>query len=155
MSGAGRSPKLGTLYCETNESISAYALGSHRHQPEICDIISRSTGTKPQVVFTPHLTPMHRGILSTIYVRPENCDVQRVKSLWHEAYEDHPFIRLVDHLPATKYVAGTNFVDLYATEAFGRIVLVCAIDNLIKGASGAAVQNLNCMFGWDQRLGLM
>lgn len=155
VSGAGRTPKLGTLYCETNESIAPYAIGSHRHQPEMNDIVDRFSGTRPNVLFTPHLTPMDRGILSTIYVRPIDCNPDRVLQIWRETYRDAPFVRIVDHIPGTKHVSGTNFVDLTVRQAGNRLVLVAAIDNLIKGASGAAVQNLNCIYGWDQTLGLM
>ncbi|QDV13047.1 N-acetyl-gamma-glutamyl-phosphate reductase [Rosistilla oblonga] len=155
VSGAGRSPKLGTLYCETNESIAPYAIGAHRHQPEMNDIIGRFSGSKTNILFTPHLTPMDRGILSTIYVRPQAADAERVREIWRQTYRDSPFVRVVDHIPGTKHVAGTNFVDLAVKEAGDRLVLVAAIDNLIKGASGAAVQNLNCIFGWDQTLGLL
>ncbi|MEZ6090952.1 MAG: N-acetyl-gamma-glutamyl-phosphate reductase [Pirellulaceae bacterium] len=155
VSGAGRTPKLGTLYCETNESIAAYAVGAHRHQPEMSDIIERSAGRRPRILFTPHLTPMDRGILSTIYVRSKGIDASAVRKIWSEVYQDCPFIRCVDHLPATKHVSGTNFVDLAVRQVDDRLVLICAIDNLIKGASGAAVQNLNCIYGWDQTLGLI
>ncbi|QDS88147.1 N-acetyl-gamma-glutamyl-phosphate reductase [Rosistilla ulvae] len=155
VSGAGRTPKLGTLYCETNESIAPYAIGSHRHQPEMDDIIDRFSGSRTNVLFTPHLTPMDRGILSTIYVRPQEADADRVREIWQAMYGDSPFVRIVDHIPSTKHVSGTNFVDLTVRPAGDRLVLVAAIDNLIKGASGAAVQNLNCIYGWDQTLGLM
>ncbi len=155
VSGAGRSPKLHSLYCEANESISAYAVGNHRHQPEIVDLLTRFTGTQPQLIFTPHLTPMDRGILSTIYVRPNGVSSDRVMEIWQDFYRDSAFVHVVEALPATKQVAGTNHVHMTARPAGDRLVLVCVIDNLIKGASGAAVQNMNVMFGRDQRLGLL
>ncbi|QDV68800.1 N-acetyl-gamma-glutamyl-phosphate reductase [Rosistilla carotiformis] len=155
VSGAGRTPKLGTLYCEANESIAPYAIGAHRHQPEMNDIIHRFSGSSTDILFTPHLTPMDRGILSTIYVRPNGVDADAVREIWQSAYRDSPFVRIVDHIPSTKHVAGTNFVDLAVRTAGNRLVVVAAIDNLIKGASGAAVQNLNCIYGWDQTLGLL
>lgn len=155
VSGAGRNAKLATSYCENNESISAYAIGTHRHQPEIDDLVHRVSGRKTQVLFTPHLTPMNRGILSTIYVRPQKgvvaCDVM---SCWRDRLGDSPFVHVVDHLPATKHVTGTNFVQMTAQDTHGRIVLVCAIDNLAKGASGAAIQNMNVMFGIEEATGL-
>jgi N-acetyl-gamma-glutamyl-phosphate reductase len=154
VSGAGRSPKLGTLYCEVNESIAAYAVGNHRHQPEIADLLERCSGTVPRVLFTPHLTPMDRGILATIYVHPRDATPERVFALWQETYADSPFVHAVEHLPATKHVSGTNHVQMTARRAGERLVLICAIDNLVKGAAGAAVQNLNCMCGFDERLGL-
>ena len=152
VSGAGRSAKVATLYCETNESIKAYAVANHRHQPEIADLVHRIGGSKIGVLFTPHLTPMDRGILSTIYVKGGNAE--KAMECWRKKYVDDPFITIVDHLPATKHVAGTNFAQMTARDAGDRTVLLCAIDNLAKGASGAAVQNMNVMFGLDQTMGL-
>ena len=153
VSGGGRSAKVAMLYCETNESIAAYGVGNHRHQPEIGDLVQRITGQTTQVIFTPHLTPMDRGILSTIYVKPTGS-ARDVMQCWLDTFSSSPFVIPVDHLPATKHVSGTNFVQLAVRESGDRLVLICAIDNLAKGASGAAVQNLNVMFGFDQRLGL-
>lgn len=153
VSGAGRTPKVNTMYCEANESISAYSVGSHRHGPEIIDICHRLSGELPQIIFTPHLTPMDRGILSTIYVRSDagpDAILQRLRS----AYEGCPFVRVVDHLPATRHVSGTNFCDIAVRASGDRVILLSAIDNLIKGAAGAAVQNMNCMFGMPQTMGL-
>jgi len=154
VSGAGRTPKLANLYCEANESIAAYAVGKHRHQPEIVDVLDRYTEETPEVLFTPHLTPMDRGILSTIYVEGQGVDAAAVKGHWREAYAEAPFVQIVDNPPATKHVSGTNYVHMAAFDAGHRVVLLCVIDNVIKGASGAAVQNMNCMFGLDQTLGL-
>ncbi len=155
VSGAGRTPKLGSLYCEANESISAYSVASHRHQPEIEDLVTRASGRPVKVLFTPHLTPMDRGILSTIYVRPKGIKAADVMQIWRETYAEQPFIRVVDHLPATKFVSGTNYCDFTARDAGQRLILISAIDNLIKGASGAAVQSLNVMYGFEQTLGLI
>ena len=154
VSGAGRSAKVTTLYCETNESIAAYAVASHRHQPEIGDLVQRISGKPIQVLFTPHLTPMDRGILSTIYVKPKSSSAADAMACWHSRYANSPFVHAVDHLPATKHVAGTNHVQMSARDAGQRLVLVCAIDNLAKGASGAAIQNMNVMFGLDETAGL-
>jgi len=158
ISGAGRTPKLNTLYCEAAESISAYSVGNHRHQPEIVDLLQRFSGVQPEVIFTPHLTPMDRGILSTIYVRPAEMaaagGIEQVTEVWKRYYGSGPFVHAVDHLPATKHVAHTNHVQMSVRQSGKRWVLVCAIDNLIKGASGAAVQNMNVMFGLDACLGL-
>jgi N-acetyl-gamma-glutamyl-phosphate reductase len=157
VSGAGRSAKVTSLYCEVNESIAAYGVGSHRHQPEISDILRRSSGREVDVLFTPHLTPMDRGILSTIYVRPKGINHEDVKRIWDAHYGSSPMVHVVDHLPATKFVAGTNHVQMTVRDAGKdgtRLVLICVIDNLIKGAAGAAVQNMNCMFGWEETLGL-
>ncbi len=154
VSGAGRSAKVATLYCETNESIAAYAVGSHRHQPEIADLVHRISGSELDVTFTPHLTPMDRGILSTIYVKAKNATADDVMQCWRDAYADSYFVHPVDHLPATKHVAGTNFVQMAVRNAGNRLVLVCAIDNLTKGASGAAIQTMNVMFSHSESAGL-
>lgn len=156
VSGAGRTAKVGILYCETNESISAYSVGVHRHQPEIDDLVRRISGTTIKTLFTPHLTPMDRGILSTIYVRPttDSNDALEVMECWHETYKASVFVNAVDHFPATKHVAGTNYVQMTARRCDERLVLVCAIDNLAKGASGAAIQNMNVMYSLDEATGL-
>ena len=162
VSGAGRSAKVATLYCETNESIAAYAVGTHRHGPEIDDLVHRIAGANVSTIFTPHLTPMDRGILSTIYVRPQSSlkptssgDVPgKIMDCWRAAYADQPFVTAVDHLPSTKHVAGTNYVQMTVRASGDRLVLICAIDNLAKGASGAAIQNMNVMFGLGQSVGL-
>ncbi len=158
VSGAGRTPKLNTLYCEAAESIAAYAVGNHRHQPEIVDLLRRFSGATTDVVFTPHLVPMDRGILSTIYVKPTDParidELESVFHVWQQHYGNGHFVRAVQHLPATKHVAHTNHVQMTVRRSGDRWVLIVAIDNLIKGASGAAVQNMNVMFGRDPRLGL-
>lgn len=166
VSGAGRSPKLGTLYCEANEQIAAYAVASHRHGPEMQDLIHRISGSEVEVLFTPHLTPMDRGILSTIYVRPTDnagstpeAIAGELMSTLRQTYQAEPFIHVVDHLPSTKHVAMTNHVQMTVRVSGtagrpGRVIIVCAIDNLTKGASGAAVQNMNVMFGMKQDTGL-
>lgn len=156
VSGAGRTPKLGNLYCECNESIAAYSVGNHRHQPEIVDILHRFSGVEAKVIFTPHLVPMERGILSTIYVRPRgSITANQVRDCLMGFYQHQPFVRVVAHLPATRFVARTNYCDIAVRENDGWIVLVSAIDNVVKGASGAAIQNMNHMFGFDPCLGLI
>ncbi|MEO8268928.1 MAG: N-acetyl-gamma-glutamyl-phosphate reductase [Aureliella sp.] len=156
VSGAGRTPKLANLYAEVNESFSAYAVGTHRHQPEIIDIVGRFTGTEPGLVFTPHLVPMDRGILSTIYVRPKShVTANQVRECLSEFYDGtHGFVRIVSHLPTTKHVAMTNYCDITVRENDGWIILISVLDNLIKGASGAAVQCMNVLFECDQAEGL-
>jgi N-acetyl-gamma-glutamyl-phosphate reductase len=156
VSGAGRTPKLNTHYPECNESISAYNVGKHRHQPEIEQILGRATGKSVQVIFTPHLTPMDRGILSVCYARPTRVVTEaQVLACLREFYAGKPFIRVVNHLPATKDTAHTNFVDITARIVRNRVVLISAEDNLIKGASGAAVQNFNLMFGFAETTALL
>jgi N-acetyl-gamma-glutamyl-phosphate reductase len=154
-SGGGRTPKLGMLFCEVNESLAAYGVASHRHQPEMEDLIERWSSTAVQILFTPHLVPMDRGILSTIYVRRRNADAAGMLRILRDTYRGQPFVRIVDHLPATKYVTGTNFCDITARDAGDRVILISALDNLIKGAAGAAVQSMNTIFGVDQTLGLI
>jgi N-acetyl-gamma-glutamyl-phosphate reductase len=156
VSGAGRTPKVGNLYCECNENIAAYSVGNHRHQPEMIDIIHRFSGVQANLIFTPHLTPMDRGILSTIYVRPTgHVTANQIRECLSAYYASHPFVRVVSHCPATKFVTHTNYCDITVRENDGWIVLLSAIDNLVKGASGAAVQNMNCMFGLAPTLGLL
>jgi N-acetyl-gamma-glutamyl-phosphate reductase len=156
VSGAGRTPKLNTLYPECNESISAYSVGKHRHQPEIEQILGRFTGQEVNVVFTPHLTPMDRGILSVIYTRPTGpmTEAEALGTL-REFYAGKPFVRIVNHLPATKDTAHTNFIDITARVVKNRLLLISAEDNLIKGASGAAVQNFNLMYGFPETTALL
>jgi len=156
VSGAGRTPKLNTLYPECNESISAYSVGKHRHQPEIEQILGRATGKNVQVIFTPHLTPMDRGILTVCYARPTRALTEaQVLGQLREFYAGQPFIRVINHLPATKDTAYTNFVDITARIVRNRVVLISAEDNLIKGASGAAVQNFNLMYGFSETTALL
>jgi N-acetyl-gamma-glutamyl-phosphate reductase len=157
VSGGGRTPKLAFHYPECNESVTAYAVGTHRHGPEMEQIIGRASGVAVSVGFVPHLVPMDRGILSTIYVKPARHET--TPSLLLDAlsafYRDEPFVRVTDSLPTTKDVSGTNFCDVTVRRMGGRIVIVAAIDNLIKGASGAAVQNMNVLFGLPEKQGLM
>lgn len=156
VSGAGRTPKLGNLYAETNESLSAYSVGTHRHQGEIIDLVQRASGSQLSVAFTPHLVPMDRGILSTIYVQPKaNVTANQVRECLATFYESEPFVRIVSHLPATKHVTGTNYCDIAVRENGDWIILLSVLDNLVKGASGAAVQCLNVMFELPEEMGLM
>jgi N-acetyl-gamma-glutamyl-phosphate reductase len=155
VSGAGRTPKLNTLYPECNESISAYSVGKHRHAPEIEQVLGR-VAPQPQVIFTPHLVPMDRGILTVSYSKPKKSFTEE-QALEHlrAAYEGQPFVRVVKHLPATKDVAHTNFCHITARVTGGRLLLISVIDNLIKGASGAAAQNFNLMYGFAETTALL
>lgn len=155
VSGAGRTAKLGNIYSEVNEAFSAYAVGTHRHQPEIIDILSRYSGTEPGLIFTPHLVPMDRGILTTIYARPVNgVTGNQVRECLISFYEEEPFVRIRANLPNTKFVAHTNYCDIAVRENDGWLILVSALDNLIKGASGAAIQCMNLMTDLPETLGL-
>ena len=156
ISGAGRTPKLNTLFPECNESISAYGVGKHRHTPEIEQIVARATGRKPNIIFTPHLVPMDRGILSTIYARPAGKTSEpALLEAFREFYRREPFVKVVEHLPGSKDTSGSNFCHLTARLVRGRVLLFSSLDNLVKGASGAAVQNFNLMFGFDETTALV
>ncbi|QDT66244.1 N-acetyl-gamma-glutamyl-phosphate reductase [Calycomorphotria hydatis] len=156
VSGAGRSPKMTTLFPECNESISAYSVGRHRHTPEIEQVLTRVAGEEVSVIFTPHLVPMDRGILATMYATPtrEVTDDELLETV-REYYKGKPFVRVVDRLPATKDVAHTNFCDITVRQMKGKILVLSCTDNLIKGASGVAVQNMNLLCGYDETMGLL
>jgi N-acetyl-gamma-glutamyl-phosphate reductase len=155
VSGAGRTPKLTTLFPECNESVSAYNVGRHRHTPEIEQVLSTACGQTIEVIFTPHMVPMDRGILTTAYSRPKQgvTEDKLLKAL-DEFYADEPFVRVVGHLPGTKDTTGTNYCDVTVRLVRGRAITVSVLDNLIKGAAGAAVQNFNLMYGFDETTGL-
>lgn len=155
VSGAGRKPNLKFHYPECNESVAAYGVGTHRHMPEIDQILGRFTGAKTSTIFTPHLIPMDRGILSTIYVTPsEGIRPDSAMDCLNDFYKREPFVRITSDLPTTKDVANTNFCDITVRECGDRLVIISVLDNLIKGASGAAVQNFNVMFGFDETTAL-
>ncbi|MBL4885740.1 MAG: N-acetyl-gamma-glutamyl-phosphate reductase [Planctomycetaceae bacterium] len=156
VSGAGRVPKLTTIYAECNENVMAYSVGNHRHTPEIDQVLSDISGLKTEVVFTPHLIPMDRGLLCSIYGRAikETTQEELIQAV-SDYYQGNPFIRVVDYLPCTKDVTGTNYCDITVRLSRGTIQIFSAIDNLIKGASGVAVQNFNLMCGYDETTGLI
>lgn len=156
VSGAGRTPKLTTLFPECNESVSAYNVGRHRHTPEIEQVLHDASGADAQVIFTPHLIPMDRGILSTAYARRRgNVKEADVMECLRAAYSKEPFVRVVDHLPGTKDVSFTNYCDIAARVVHDRVLTVSTIDNLIKGAAGAAVQNFNLLFDYPETTALL
>ncbi len=165
VSGRGREPKEDTHYCECNENIEAYAVGGHRHSPEIEHILSIKTNQKVSIQFVPHLIPMNRGILCTIYAKPKNVGAKSrsplrdedVHKLYEEFYSKEPFVRLKEggEVPKTKDVVYTNFCDIATKVTENRIIILSAIDNLIKGASGQAVQNMNVLCGFDEKMGLL
>jgi N-acetyl-gamma-glutamyl-phosphate reductase len=156
VSGAGRTPKLTTHFPECNESVSAYNVGRHRHTPEIDQIVRRGTGQEINVVFTPHLIPMDRGILTTTYSKPiGNVSEEHLLGAVREFYADEPFVRVVDHLPGTKDTTNSNFCDITVRLVRGRAITISCLDNLIKGASGAAVQNFNVLYGFPEATALL
>jgi N-acetyl-gamma-glutamyl-phosphate reductase len=156
VSGGGREPKPAFHYPECNESVSAYGVGTHRHMPEIDQILTDVADADVKVIFTPHLVPMDRGILSTCYATPTGeFNEPSLLRILEEFYADEPFVRTSKSLPATKHVSNTNFCDITIRSVRGRIITVSAIDNLIKGASGAAVQNFNLMHGFEETTALL
>lgn len=158
-SGAGRAAKVGSLFCEVNEGFAAYGVTRHRHTPEIEQTLSELAGEEVQVNFTPHLLPVNRGILSTCYAQlagPEGTGA--LLDLYRTCYRGEPFVRICPEgtLPNIAFVRGTNFCDigLVRDARTGRVVVVAAIDNLVKGAAGQAVQNMNLMLGFAETTGL-
>jgi len=159
VSGAGRSAKVNNLYCEVNESIKAYGVTSHRHTPEIEDQLSYASGKNVVINFTPHLVPMNRGILVTAYASlKKEVSYEQVKEIYDQYYEKEYFVRVLnkDICPETRWVEGSNFVDVNfkIDNRTGRVIMMGAMDNLVKGAAGQAVQNMNLMFGLDETEGL-
>ncbi len=151
VSGAGKSPSDTTLYGNVNEACRAYGVGTHRHAPEIA---SRIDADHP-VTFVPHLVPMFRGMLATIYVEPRaGVTLQHAQAALDDAYANAPFVHRIEGQPTTGSVARTNHCHLGVAEADGALVVTSAIDNLVKGAAGAALQNMNVMLGFDEQEGL-
>jgi N-acetyl-gamma-glutamyl-phosphate reductase len=156
VSGAGRALKLSSLFVECNESVSAYAVGQHRHTPEIEQTLSEVADQTVEVIFTPHLIPMDRGIFSTIYAVPRRPMTQdQVLELFRDYYAQAPFLQIRNDLPASKDAWGTNFIHITARIVRGRLVILVCEDNLIRGASGVAVQNFNLMYGHDAQMSLL
>jgi len=161
VSGAGRAPKLTTHFPECNESFAAYNVGKHRHTPEIDQVLTdvgagNGVGEAVEVLFTPHLVPMDRGIFATIYANPSGqVDQAGLIELYRSFYRESPFIRVSDQLPTTKDSAYTNFCDITLRVVRGKVIVLACLDNLLKGASGVAVQNFNLMFGHPEQTALM
>ena len=158
-SGAGRGAKLPNLFCEVNENMKAYGIATHRHTPEIEEQLGYASGEKVVLNFTPHLVPMNRGILATEYAKlTRDVTYEDVKAVYDKYYADETFVRVLEKgvFPETKWVEGSNYVDInfQIDPRTGRIIMVGAIDNLVKGAAGQAVQNMNLMFGLDETEGL-
>ena len=158
-SGAGRGAKVDNLYCEVNENIKAYGVASHRHTPEIEDQLGYACGKEVLINFTPHLVPMNRGILVTAYASlTKDVTYEEVRAAYDKYYEKEQFVRVMDKdiCPQTKWVEGSNYVDVNfkIDERTGRVIMMGAMDNLVKGAAGQAVQNMNLMFGLPETKGL-
>lgn len=159
VSGAGRGAKVDNLFCEVNENIKAYAVAGHRHTPEIEEQLGYAAGEPITVNFTPHLVPMNRGILVTAYANLKRpVSYEEVKAVYDRYYQNEKFVRVLekDVCPQTKWVECSNYVDVNfkIDERTGRVILMGALDNLVKGAAGQAVQNMNLMFGLEETEGL-
>jgi len=159
VSGAGRAADTANLFCEVNEGLKAYKVGIHRHTPEIEQEISRLAEQEVLVSFTPHLIPMDRGILSTLYATTtEKFSPERLHQLYQDFYQNEPFVRIrpLGTFPNTQEVRTTNFCDIgvHYDDRTGRAIIISALDNLTKGASGQAVQNMNLMLGFPEAIGL-
>lgn len=153
-SGAGRSVKQGNLFCEVNESVKAYSIGKHRHIGEIEQELSKAADEKLEIDFTPHLLPINRGIISTIYAKINpKFSLADIQNCLETKYADEPFVRVISGEPNIKDVVGTNFCVMSAKKAHtkNKVIIVSVIDNLCKGASGQAVQNMNLVFGFDEK----
>ena len=158
-SGAGRGSKVDSLYCEVNENIKAYGVASHRHTPEIEEQLSYAAGKPVTISFTPHLVPMNRGILVTAYASlTKEVSCEDVKAVYDKDYGDEYFVRVLekDVVPQTRWVEGSNFADVNfkIDTRTNRVVMMGAIDNMVKGAAGQAIQNMNLMFGLPENTGL-
>ena len=158
-SGAGRGPKVPNLFCEVNENMKAYGVASHRHTPEIEEQLGYASGENVTISFTPHLVPMNRGILATEYATlKKDVTGEEVKAIYDKYYADEKFVRVLGEgvCPETKWVEGSNYVDIgfKLDPRTNRIVMMGAIDNLVKGAAGQAVQNMNLLFGLPESEGL-
>lgn len=162
-SGAGRGAKLPNLFCEVNENIKAYGVLTHRHTPEIEEQLSYASGSTKvddvKIIFTPHLVPMNRGILVTSYANlAKDVDYDEVRAAYEKYYKDEKFIRILDKdvCPETKWVEGSNYYDVSfkIDKRTNRIVMMGALDNIVKGAAGQAVQNMNILFGLPEDMGL-
>ena len=158
-SGAGRGTKLPNLYCEVNENIKAYGVASHRHTPEIEEQLGIAAGEPVTLNFTPHLIPMNRGILATEYATlKKQVTYEEVKAIYDQYYQKETFVRVLEKgvFPETKWVEGSNYVDInfQIDPRTNRIIMLGAIDNIVKGAAGQAVQNMNLMFGFSENEGL-
>ncbi|WP_270977155.1 N-acetyl-gamma-glutamyl-phosphate reductase [Campylobacter upsaliensis] len=158
VSGAGRGAKIENLFCEVNENFKAYAIASHRHTPEIEEQLSLAANEELKIQFTPHLVPMQRGILASIYANLAcEIDENELRKIYEKYYKDKLFIRLLPEktYPQTHFVSHSNFMDLNfcIDKRTKRLIIIGALDNLVKGAAGQAVQNMNLMFDFDENLG--
>ncbi len=157
-SGAGRKKELSSLYSEVGDNFKAYGLGGHRHHPEIVEVLNELSGGRVKLKFTPHLLPINRGILATLYANLTKCDLSMVRESFENFYKDEPFVDFlpIGQFPDTRSVRGSNFckIGLQVSDDQSSVIVISVLDNLVKGASGQAIQNMNIMFGLDEKMGL-
>ena len=157
VTGAGRKAKEGLIYSEVADGAHAYGVGTHRHAPEIDQMLERISGQKSRVSFTPHLIPMNRGMITTTYMRlAGGVSFEHLKKAYQSRYANEPFVRLMDGVPQTRHVRGSNLfaLGIFEDRVPGQVILIGVIDNLVKGSAGQAIQNYNLSQGWDETLGL-
>ena len=155
VSGGGKNPSVNFHFPNMNENLFGYGVGSHRHTPEIEQLVGELCGEKGEVIFQPHVGPFDQGILSTVYSDPKrDIGADEMLDMYEQFYADEDFVSVLKSPPRVKNVAGTNYCHVYPTIVKGKAVCFSAIDNLIKGASGQAIQNMNLMFGLDEKMGL-
>jgi len=155
-SGAGKNPSSIFHFPNMNENVFAYGVGAHRHMPEMEQVAGQIAGTDVNILFQPHVGCFDRGILSTVYCQPKGkVSAEQLSKLYYDFYQAEPFVQICGAAPAVKNVAGTNYCHIFVTSVKGRILVFSAIDNLVKGASGQASQNMNIIFGLEETLGLL
>jgi N-acetyl-gamma-glutamyl-phosphate reductase len=155
-SGAGKNPSVKFHFPNMNENLFAYGIGTHRHMPEMEQIAAEIAGSDVKILFQPHVGPFDRGIASTVYCQPKaQTSDQQLSKLFNDFYKAEPFVQILKNAPDVKDVAGTNYCHIYPASVKGTVVVFSAIDNLVKGASGQAVQNMNIIFGLEETMGLL
>ena len=157
--GAGRKAVTANLFCEVNESMKAYGVGTHRHIPEIEEQLGYACGLDIKLIFTPHLVPMNRGIIATCYANlSKNISEEEIRDIYNKYYKDEKFVRVLDKgvVPETRFTKGSNYVDVnfFIEKRTNRLIMIGTLDNIVKGAAGQAVQNMNILFGLKEDTGL-
>ena len=157
--GAGRKAVTANLFCEVNESMKAYGVGTHRHTPEIEEQLGYACGLDIKLIFTPHLVPMNRGIIATCYANlSKNISEEEIRDIYNKYYKDEKFVRVLDKgvVPETRFTKGSNYVDVnfFIEKRTNRLIMIGTLDNIVKGAAGQAVQNMNILFGLKEDTGL-
>ncbi len=159
ITGAGRKAVTANLFCEVNESMKAYGVGTHRHTPEIEEQLGYACGLDIKLIFTPHLVPMNRGIIATCYANlSKDISEEEIRDIYNKYYKDEKFVRVLDKgvVPETRFTKGSNYVDVnfFIEKRTNRLIMIGTLDNIVKGAAGQAVQNMNILFGLKEDTGL-